>query len=112
MKSVIVASPLQEINHMPENEFADISRDLYAQIKIVEDLVSDDLYKEAGKMLSEVEAHCNSLESLMEEDNKIQVHIVANRRREIGWIQDAIEVGQAKAKAKPVKRRITKKKTL
>jgi hypothetical protein len=109
MKSGIVESPLQETTHMAENEFADISRDLYAQIKIVEDLVSDDLYKEAGKMLSEVEEHCKSLESLMEEDNKIQVHIVANRRREIGWIQDAIQQGQAKAKSKPVKRRATKK---
>jgi hypothetical protein len=47
----------------------------------------------------------------MEEDNKIQAHIVDNRRREIKWIQDAIQIGLAKARAKkPVKKRVAKSK--
>ena len=93
---------------MAVNQFADISRELCLQIKLVEDLVSDDLFKEAGKILSKAEDACRNLESLMDEDNKIQEHIVANRRREIGWIQDAIQEGQAKER-KPVKRRAAKK---
>ena len=61
-------------------------------------------------MLSTAEQNCRSLESLMEEDNKIQSHIVDNRRREIVWIQDAIELGLAKARTKkPVKKRAAKK---
>ena len=95
---------------MAVNQFADISKELYTQIKVVEDMVRSDLYKEAGKMLSTAEQNCRSLESLMEEDNKIQSHIVDNRRREIVWIQDAIELGLAKARTKkPVKKRAAKK---
>jgi hypothetical protein len=95
---------------MAVNEFADISKELYTQIKVVEDMVRSDLYKEAGKMLSTAEQNCRNLESLMEEDNKIQSHIVDNRRREIVWIQDAIELGLAKTRAKkPVKKRAAKK---
>jgi hypothetical protein len=96
---------------MALNEFADISKELYTQVKIVEDMVKGDLYKEAGKMLLTAEQNCRSLESLMEEDNKIQAHIVDNRRREIKWIQDAIQIGLAKARAKkPVKKRVAKSK--
>jgi hypothetical protein len=40
---------------MAVNQFADISKELYTQIKIVEDMVKGDLYKEAGKMLLTVE---------------------------------------------------------
>jgi len=95
---------------MAVNQFADISKELYMQIKVVEDMVKSDLYKEAGKMLLTAEENCKSLETLMEEDNKIQTHIVDNRRREIHWIQDSIEKGLAKARAKkPVKKRAAKK---
>jgi hypothetical protein len=96
---------------MAVNEFADISKELYTQVKIVEDMVKSDLYKEAGKMLLTAEQNCRSLESLMEEDNKIQAHIVDNRRREIKWIQDAIQLGLAKARSKkPVKKRAARSK--
>ncbi len=93
---------------MAINQFADISKELYTQIKVVEDLVKSDLYKEAGKLLSTAEETCRNLESLMTEDNKIQTHIVDNRRREIHWIQDAIQQGLAKGRSKPVKRRTAK----
>jgi hypothetical protein len=47
----------------------------------------------------------------MEEDNKIQTHIIDNRKREIKWIQDAIKIGLAKARSKkPVKKRVAKSK--
>jgi hypothetical protein len=96
---------------MAVNQFADISKELYMQIKVVEDMVKSDLYKEAGKMLLTAEANCKNLETLMEEDNKIQTHIIDNRRREINWIQDAIQQGLAKARnKKPVKKRAAKSK--
>ena len=54
-----------EINH-----FADMSKDLYTQIKFVENLVKGDSYKEARKRLSTAEETCNNLESLMSPDNQ------------------------------------------
>ena len=95
---------------MEINQFADISKDLYTQIKVVENLVKGDSYKEARKLLSTAEETCNNLESLMAPDNRIQKNIVNNRRREITWIQDAIQQGTAKAKAKPVRKRASKSK--
>ena len=100
---------MQEGNHMAANQFADLSRDLYTQIKIVETLVKGSLFKEAKKMLSKAEASCENLESLMSEDNKIQMHIISNRRLEIHWIHDAIQQGLAKNKP-VVKKRVTKPK--
>jgi predicted nucleotidyltransferase len=110
-KNEAVNIPVQEINHMAENQFADVSRDLYMQIKVVEDMVKGELFKEAVKLLTTAEETCKSLESLMEEDNKIQIHIVANRQREIVWIQESIQEGMAKSKKKPaVKKRAAKSK--
>ncbi|MGA2367383.1 MAG: hypothetical protein ABSF74_02270 [Dehalococcoidia bacterium] len=95
---------------MAMNQFADISKDLYTQIKVVENLVKGDLYKEARKLLSAAEATCNNLESLMEPDNRIQTNILNNRRREISWIQEAIQHNTAKAKVKPVRKPASKTK--
>ena len=95
---------------MALNQFAEISKDLYMQIKVVENLVKGDLYKEAGKLLTTAEETCSNLESLMTPDNTIQTKIVNNRRREIHWIQDAIQHGLAKVKSKPVKKRTAKSK--
>ena len=95
---------------MELNQFADISKDLYTQIKVVENLVKGDSYKEARKRLSTAEATCNNLESLMTPDNRIQKNIVNNRRLEITWIQDAIQQSMAKAKNKPVRKRVSKSK--
>jgi hypothetical protein len=95
---------------MEMNQFADISKDLSTQIKEVENLVRDDQFKEARKLLPAAQENCNNLESLMAPDNRIQRNIVNNRRQEIVWIQDAIQVGTAKAKAKPVRKRVSKSK--
>ncbi len=104
-------SAIEEKNHMAENQFADVSRDLYMQIKVVEDMVKGELFKEAVKLLTTAEETCKNLESLMEEDNKIQIHIVANRQREIVWIQESIQEGLAKSKKKPaVNKRAAKSK--
>ena len=96
---------------MEMNQFADMSKDLYTQIKVVENLVKGDLYKEAGKLLKTAQENCDNLESLMTPDNAIQTRIIDNRRREIGWIQDAIRHGMAKAASKPAaKKRVAKPK--
>lgn len=104
-------SPIPEINHIADNQFAGISRDLYTQIKFIEDLVKGDQFKGAGKRLKTAEETCRDLESLMDEDNKIQIHIVSNRQREIRWIQESIQEGLAKTKKKPAaKKRAAKSK--
>ena len=87
-----------------------MSKDLYTQIKVVENLVKGDSYKEARKLLSTAEQTCNNLESLMEPDNRIQTNIVNNRRREITWIHDAIQQSTTKAKGKPVRKHVSKSK--
>lgn len=93
---------------MAINQFADISKGLYTQIKVIESLVKEDLFKEATKLLSTAEETCGNLESLVEPDNKIQTHIVNNRRREIGWLHDAIQHGSIKKHSKPGKKSNTK----
>ena len=95
---------------MEQNQFADTSKDLYTQIKLVENLIKEDQYKEARKLLPTAEKACNNLESLMTEDNRIQKNIVTNRRREINWIQDAIQQNTAKEKSKPVRKPASKSK--
>ena len=95
---------------MVVSQFADMSKELYTQIRVVEDLVRGDLFKDARKALATCEAACDNLESIMMPDNKIQSDIIRNRRREIGWIQDAIQTGLAKAKPAP-KKRVVKAKT-
>lgn len=95
---------------MAINQFADISKDLYMQIKVAENLVKGDLFVEADELLSTIKENCRNLESLMTQDNKIQTRIVANRQREIHWIHDAIQHGLAKTHSKPVKKRTAKAK--
>ncbi|MBN1374771.1 MAG: hypothetical protein JXA01_01310 [Dehalococcoidia bacterium] len=85
---------------MAVSQFAEMSKDLYMQLRRVEDLVKGDLFKEAVKKLTGVEETCRNLETLIEEDNKIQQRIVDNRRREIKWIEESIEQGTAKLKSK------------
>jgi hypothetical protein len=102
---------MQENSQMVTNQFAEISKELYTQIKAVEDLVRSNLYKEAAKMLTAAEKACDNLESLMLPDNKIQANIISNRRREITWTQDAIQHGLANAKIKSAtKKRVAKSK--
>lgn len=93
---------------MAINQFADISKDLYTQIKFIESQVKGDLFKEAAKLLSTAEETCENLESAMKPDNQIQTHIVDNRRREIHWLHDEIQQGLIKKHSKPVKKRKTK----
>ncbi|MGA2159483.1 MAG: hypothetical protein WB588_07260 [Dehalococcoidia bacterium] len=95
---------------MEMSQFADTSKDLYTQIKVVENLIKGDQFKEARKLLPTAEKACNNLESLMTEDNRIQKNIVTNRRREINWIHDAIQQNTAKAKSKPVRKPASKSK--
>ena len=91
---------------MEINQFADTSKDLYTQIKVVENLIKGDQLKEARKLLPTAEKACNNLESLMAEDNKI----VNNRRLEITWIHDAIQQSMAKAKSKTARKPASKSK--
>jgi hypothetical protein len=95
---------------MEINQFADTSKDLYTQIKVVENLIKGDQLKEARKLLPTAEKACNNLESLMAEDNKIQRNIVNNRRLEITWIHDAIQQSMAKAKSKTARKPASKSK--
>jgi len=92
---------------MAVNQFADISKDLYNQIKFIESRVKDDSFKDAVKLLSTAEKTCEHLESVMTPDNQLQTHIVNNRRLEIRWLHDNIEQG-LKKKKKPVKKRLPK----
>ena len=92
---------------MAINQFADISKDLFNQIKYIESTVRDDLFKEAAKLLSAAEETCGNLESAMIPDNQVQTKIVNNRRLEIHWLHDEIQQGLTKKNSKPVKRRKT-----
>ena len=93
---------------MAINQFADISKDLFNQIKFIESTVRDDLFKEAARLLSAAEKTCGNLESAMIPDNQVQTKIVTNRRLEIHWLHDEIQQGLTKKPAKPVKRRKAK----
>ena len=93
---------------MAINQFSDISKDLFNQIKYIESTVKEDLFKEAAKLLSTAEETCGNLESAMKPDNQVQTNIVKNRRREIHWLHDEIQQGLTKKQIKPVKRRKTK----
>jgi len=93
---------------MAINQFSDISKDLFNQIKYIESTVKEDLFKEAAKLLSTAEETCGNLESAMKPDNQVQTNIVKNRRREIHWLHDEIQQGLTKKQSKPVKRRKTK----
>ena len=92
---------------MAVSQFADISKDLFNQIKLIEIRVKEDSFKEAVKMLATAEKTCEHLESMMTPDNLLQTHIVNNRRLEIGWLHDNIQQGLQKKK-KPAKKRTTK----
>ena len=94
---------------MALNQFADMSKNLTMQIKVVENLTKDGKFKEAGKLLSTAEKACGNLESLIEEDNKVQTHIVSNRKQEITWLQDAIQLGLVKKPAASLRKRTVKK---
>jgi len=93
---------------MAVNQFSDISKDLYNQIKYIENLVKGDLFKEADKLLSTAEKTCGNLESAMTPDNRLQLHIISNRRQEIDWLHKDIQQGLTKIKNKPVKKRKVK----
>jgi len=92
---------------MAVNQFADISKDLFNQIKYIESRVKDDSFKDAVKLLATAEKTCDHLESMMVPDNLLQTHIISNRRLEIGWLHDNIEQG-LKKKKKTVKKRTPK----
>ncbi len=94
---------------MALNQFADVSRDLFKQIRVVETLIKGDMFKEARKLLPAAEEACNNLEQLMEPDNRIQRNIMYNRRREVSWIQDSIRQSNAKAGGRPTGRASSKK---
>lgn len=93
---------------MPVNEFADMSKNLSLQIKVIEDLVKHKLFGEADALMSNATKCCHTLESLMVEDNKIQVHIIENRQKELTWIQDAISNSSSKTQKKSVVKRNSK----
>jgi hypothetical protein len=95
---------------MAINQFADISKDLSNQIKFIESTVRDDLFKEAARLLSAAEETCLNLESAMVPDNQVQTKIVSNRRLEIHWLHDEIQLGLTKKPVRPVKRRKTTRK--
>ena len=95
---------------MTINQFANISKDLYTQIKVIESMVKSDLFKEAHKMLSTAEKNFGKLESAIAADNPVQTHIVNNRRLEIQWLQDSVKRGLLKRPVKPVKKRNSKQK--
>lgn len=97
-------------NVMAVNQFADISKDLCAQIKVIEKLLKCNLFVEADALMSNTKKSCRKLESLLTEDNKIQTRIVENRHREIDWIRDAIQRGLKKTRTKPVKKQNAKAK--
>ena len=92
---------------MAVSQFADISKDLFNQIKFIESRVKDDSFKDAVKLLATAEKTCEHLESVMTPDNQLQTHIVSNRRLEIGWLHDNIKQGLQKKK-KPAKKRTPK----
>ncbi|GEM_PF-471915 len=91
---------------MASSQFADISKDLFNQIKLIETRVKEDSFKDAVKMLAVAEKTCQQLESLMTPDNQLQSHIVSNRRQEMSWLHDNIQQGLQKKKSG--KRRTTK----
>jgi len=93
---------------MAINQFADISKDLFNQIKFIESLVKGDLFKEAVRLLSTAEETCGNLESVMKPDNQLQTHIVNNRRLEIRWLHDDIQQGLIEKHNKPTKKRNAK----
>lgn len=93
---------------MAINQFADISKDLFNQIKCIESTVREDAFKEAARLLSAAEKTCVNLESAMLPDNQVQTKIVSNRRLEIHWLHDEIQQGLTKKTGKPIKRRKTK----
>ncbi len=92
---------------MASNQFAEISKDLFNQIKLIETRVKQDSFKDAVKLLSVAEKTCQQLESLMTPENQLQSHIISNRRQEISWLHDNIQKGLQKRK-KAGKRRASK----
>ncbi len=90
---------------MPIDQFADVSKDLCAQIKTIEQMLKKNLFREADALMPKVTKCYCTLESLVIDDHKIQNHILANRQKEIAWIQDAI---QKNIKNKSVKKHNTK----
>lgn len=91
-------------------QFADLSKDLYLQVHVIENLVKSSVFKEAGKRLSAAKEACENLDSLVEPENEIQRRIVTNRKLEIHWLDTAIQVELAKnPKKAPAKKRAAKK---
>ena len=89
--------------------FAYLSRDLYTQVHVIEDLVRSSVWDEAGERLQAAKGSCDHLETLVEEDNQVQRRIVTNRKLEIHWLDTAIQAAQEKSPKKTVKRRAAKK---
>jgi len=94
---------------MPIDQFADVSKDLCVRIKAIEQMLKENLFSEADALMPQVAKCYLTLESLMMDDNKIQNQILANRQKEISWIQEAIQGNIHKKRVKSVKKRNPKK---
>jgi len=81
---------------MTTNQFAYLSRDLYTQIHVMESLIKSNVLGDVGVRLSAAKQSYSHLESLAEPENKLQCHILANRKMEIHWLDTAIQVALAK----------------
>lgn len=91
---------------MSANLFADSSKNLYSQIKIIEDLTKSGQFKEANRLLLAAEKNCGNLELMVQSDNKLQTHIINNRRQEIRWLHDTIDHGLVKSPSKRKKKSV------
>ncbi len=108
MFTTFMFASLISANSMAVNQFAEISKDLYTQIKVIESLVKGDLFKESQGMLSTAEVTFGKLMLTIKSDNQLQTHILSNRRLEIGWLRDAIQHGLTIRLSKTAKKRNTK----
>jgi hypothetical protein len=90
---------------MPIDQFADVSKDLCLQIKVIENLLKSNEFSEANALVANARKSCHTQESLMVDTNKIQIRIVENRQKEIIWIQDAIQINLKKSSPQPSKKR-------
>jgi hypothetical protein len=95
---------------MKTYQFVDLSKDLYTQVHVIENLVKSSVFKEANTRLSAARKICDNLETLVEPENELQRRIVTNRKLEIHWLDTAIQVALAKnPKKAPAKKRAAKK---
>ena len=93
---------------MTTNQFAYLSRDLYMQIHVIESLVKSNALSEVDLRLSAAKQSYSHLQSLADAENKVQNHILANRKMEIHWLDTAVEVALAKVPKIRAKKRAAK----